>query len=152
MLDTTDPAQQRFADRLTTDAIVWLGSTRPDGRPHHVPIWFAWRDPLVLLFTQPRSQKVRNVEANPAVTLTLDSAAGGKDVVIVEGRARLIDDVDATADPFAGKYRERMEQTPESWAEQFPQAVLVTITRVFGWSAAGSADVMYSPREGRMTW
>jgi hypothetical protein len=45
--------------RLTTEPVIWLGTTCPDGRPHHVPVWFCWRDPVVLVFSMPTTQKVR---------------------------------------------------------------------------------------------
>ena len=28
------------AQRLATEPILWLATTRPDGRPHLVPVWF----------------------------------------------------------------------------------------------------------------
>ena len=37
----------------------------------------------------PATQKVRNLRRNLHVTLTLDSAAGGQDIVLTEGRAEL---------------------------------------------------------------
>src|SRR5579862_6668023 len=62
----------------------WLGTVRPDGRPHVMPVWGVWMGGAVYFGTDRNSQKGRNLRANPAVTVHLD----GDDAVIVEGRAR----------------------------------------------------------------
>lgn len=125
---------EHVAARLRDEPILWLGSTRPDGRPHQVPVWFLWDgEASIVVFTQPHSQKVRNITANGAVWVNLDTAAGGKDVVMAEGRAALVDDVDATDPPFVAKYGSRMQQEPASWAATFPQAIRIDLARVIAW-------------------
>lgn len=62
----------------------WLASVRPDGRPHSVPRWGVWVGGRFYYDGAPSTRHTRNVEVNPAVTLTLES---GTDVVIVEGRS-----------------------------------------------------------------
>jgi predicted pyridoxine 5'-phosphate oxidase superfamily flavin-nucleotide-binding protein len=49
LLDVARGDDRHTAERLTAEPVIWLGTVRPDGRPHHVPIWFVWHDPLVLL-------------------------------------------------------------------------------------------------------
>ena len=51
MLDLSDRRQAHADQRLRTDQIAWLGTVRPDGRPHLVPIWFLWDGESVLFFT-----------------------------------------------------------------------------------------------------
>lgn len=36
LLDLSRTDDARTAQRLTDELVVWFGSTRPDGRPHHV--------------------------------------------------------------------------------------------------------------------
>ena len=62
----------------------WLSSVRPDGRPHSVPRWGVWMDGRFWYDGAPTTRHTRNVEVNPAVTLTLES---GTQVVIVEGES-----------------------------------------------------------------
>src|SRR5262245_19811046 len=38
MLDLTQPWEAHIDERLRSDPIIWLTSTRPDGRPHLVTI------------------------------------------------------------------------------------------------------------------
>lgn len=90
LLDVARGDDRHTAERLTAEPVIWLGTVRPDGRPHHVPVWFAWHDPLVLIFSMPGTAKVRNMRVSPAVSLSLDSADGGRDIVLAEGRATLV--------------------------------------------------------------
>jgi nitroimidazol reductase NimA-like FMN-containing flavoprotein (pyridoxamine 5'-phosphate oxidase superfamily) len=53
--------------RLSVEPIIWLGTVRPDGRPHIVPVWFAWHDPMVLIHSMPKTAKVRDMRLSPAV-------------------------------------------------------------------------------------
>src|ERR1700683_4177918 len=64
----------------------WLGTLRPDGRPHVMPVWGVWVDGAVYFGTDRNSEKGRNLRANPAVTVHLD----GDDAVIIEGIARQV--------------------------------------------------------------
>lgn len=56
---------------LTTAQIIWLGTVRPDGRPHLVPIWFSWVRPHLYVCVEPESVKARNMRSNPQVVLAL---------------------------------------------------------------------------------
>ena len=80
LLDVARGDDRHTAERLTAEPVIWLGTVRPDGRPHHVPVWFAWHDPLVLIFSMPNTAKVRNMRASPAVSLSLDSADRGQEM------------------------------------------------------------------------
>lgn len=73
--------------RLETEAIIWLASVRPDGRPHLVPLWFAWHAGNIYICTEDNSVKVRNIRANPHVALALDH---GPQAVVCEGIATIV--------------------------------------------------------------
>src|SRR6516164_7548257 len=75
-----------------SNSIAWLTTVGGDGRPNTVPLGFLWEGQTVLIFSQPKKQKLRNIRKNPRATLALDETNGGHDVVIVEGTAELIDD------------------------------------------------------------
>jgi general stress protein 26 len=65
----------------------WICSTRPDGRPHSVPVWGVWHNGALYFGSEPASVKARNLATNPAISVHLES---GDDVVIFEGTAKLI--------------------------------------------------------------
>lgn len=73
--------------RLETEPIIWLATVRPTGRPHLVPLWFVWVSGSIYLCVAGGSVKVRNIAANPAVALALES---GSAPVVVEGQATVV--------------------------------------------------------------
>jgi predicted pyridoxine 5'-phosphate oxidase superfamily flavin-nucleotide-binding protein len=62
LLDLNRPDDRHTAARLAAEPVIWLGTVSPDGRPHHVPVWFAFQDPLVLAFTMPGTRKWRHLK------------------------------------------------------------------------------------------
>jgi general stress protein 26 len=67
----------------------WIGSAKPDGRPHVAPVWGLWHAGAFYFSTGSASQKGRNIAANAAITVNLES---GDDVVILEGIAEKVSD------------------------------------------------------------
>ncbi|HEY3473503.1 MAG TPA: pyridoxamine 5'-phosphate oxidase family protein [Anaerolineales bacterium] len=68
---------------------IWLSTTRPDGRPHAVPVWYIW-DGMGLYFISGRSlQKSRNLARQPWIVV---HAGDGDDVIILEGPAQIVTD------------------------------------------------------------
>jgi PPOX class probable F420-dependent enzyme len=146
LLDVTRADDRHTSERLSAEPIIWLGTVRPDGRPHNVPVWFAWHDPMVLIFSMPRTAKVADLRLSPAVSLALDSAGGGQDIVLAEGRAELITGADQHPHFLAGKFREKYAPSLgamsfEQWRSTFSQPLLVHVERIIAWTrtAAGVA-------------
>lgn len=139
LLDPHRDDDAHIHQRLTDEPIIWLASVTPDHRPHTVPVWFAWDDPTILIFSSPAAIKLRNIDKNPAVTLALDTAAGGGDVVTLNGTAELLDpaSVSAAGTPaFAAKYSELLGPGAiEGWSTQFTQPIRVTIGRILAWTS-----------------
>lgn len=76
---------------------VWLSSTRPDGRPHSVPVWFLWEGgdaPEIVFLSHDRTQKARNLAEQPWAVI---HAGDGDDTYIFEGEAQPIRDPAALA-------------------------------------------------------
>ena len=74
--------------RLAQSRNYWICTSRPDGRPHSIPVWGFWIDGALYFGTGRSSRKARNLAYNAAVSIHLDS---GDDVVILEGNAVEID-------------------------------------------------------------
>ena len=74
--------------RLVESRNYWICTTRPDGRPHSIPVWGFWIDGSIYFGTARSSRKARNLARNPAVSIHLES---GDDVVILEGNADEVD-------------------------------------------------------------
>jgi PPOX class probable F420-dependent enzyme len=71
-------------ERLVAARNYWLTTVRPDGSPHAMPVWGLWHEGAFYFSSAPDSRKARNLVANPAVTVHLES---GDEVVVVEGVA-----------------------------------------------------------------
>src|SRR5215469_8504355 len=74
-------------ERLEGSRNYWICTTRPDARPHSIPVWGFFVDDVLYFGTSLDSRKARNLEHNPAVSVHLES---GDDVVIIEGEAQKI--------------------------------------------------------------
>ncbi len=72
---------------------VFWASTRPDGRPHVVPVAAGWVDGLLTAFVLTASVKVANLRKNPATMVHWAvSEATGWDSLMVEGSTVVVDD------------------------------------------------------------
>ena len=81
-------------ERLEQARNYWVSTARPDGRPHAMPVWGLWHEDAFYFSSAPNSRKARNLAANPAVVVHLES---GDEVVIVEGEAERTSDGDLLA-------------------------------------------------------
>jgi hypothetical protein len=67
----------------------WVVTVRPNHLPHASPVWGVWVDDVFYFGCGQKSQKARNIAANPNVVVHLES---GDEVVILEGILELISD------------------------------------------------------------
>jgi PPOX class probable F420-dependent enzyme len=81
-MEVPPQAQQK----LEQQKIIWVASVRADGRPHLVPVWFAWRGERIYLCIDPASVKANNLATNPHIALALEN---GLHPVICEGQATI---------------------------------------------------------------
>lgn len=68
---------------------IWVSTTRPDGRPHCVPVWFWWDGEHIYFTSGPRGQKVKNLAAQPGIVV---HGGDGDDALILEGTAAPVRD------------------------------------------------------------
>ena len=90
-------------ERLQTEQNIWLATTRPDGRPHLVPIWFVWVQECFYICTEQRSVKASNLRLNSKACLALES---GTQPIVAECQAWFIDEPfpDPVVAAFYAKY------------------------------------------------
>ena len=128
--------RERVETRLRQNLMAWLTTVRPDGQPVSVPVWFLMReDGTILLYSQPGKQKLRSIADNPKVSLGLDVTDIGRNIVRMEGIARVAHDQPAANQhpAYLAKYTERigaMFDTPERFAELFSAVVIITPTKL----------------------
>jgi PPOX class probable F420-dependent enzyme len=138
MLDPDSVKDARIDARLRSEPIIWLATTRPDGRPHLVPVWFWWDGSRVLIFSEPDNQKVRNLRRSPHAMLALDTADQGEDVVMIAGEAELLAEPATATMPagFADKYASlfaRLGSSAAEMAARYSQPIRVTPSKFIAW-------------------
>jgi PPOX class probable F420-dependent enzyme len=116
--------------RMERSRSYWICTVRPDGRPHAMPVWGVWVDEALWFSTGDESVKARNLAANPAVVVHLES---GDEAVIFEGTAERVAEPDRAlfervAEVYDTKYDHRPEYPGpgEAWYAQ-------RATKAFAW-------------------
>lgn len=108
---------------------IWVCTTRPDGRPHAVPVWYWWDGQDIYFTTPPNTQKARNLQHQPAIVV---HAGDGDDTIILEGEASPVTDLNVRSrinDHYRQKYVD-----PHSGAQ----------------ASIGDGDILYHVRVKRL--
>jgi hypothetical protein len=85
----------------TADLTFFVGTVRPDGRPHAAGVGAIWVDDVLYFVSGPGTRRARNLAANPACTVSV--RLNGLDLTL-EGEAEHVDD-SATLERVAAVYR-----------------------------------------------
>lgn len=125
MAKVEPPATAR--SRLDKEPNIWLATTRPDGRPHLVPIWFVWKRGRFYLCVEASSIKARNIRSQKHVSLSLED---GSKPVICEGEAEQVAEPWPAEIVRAFKDKYDWEISPQ---DQYDTLVRVKPTKWLGW-------------------
>jgi Pyridoxamine 5'-phosphate oxidase len=90
------------SDSSTSNIAFFLGTSRPDGRPHAAGIGALWLGGDLYFTSGPETRKARNLAANPACTIPC--RLEGIDLIL-EGEATRVTD-QPTLEEAARRYRE----------------------------------------------
>jgi hypothetical protein len=116
-------------EQMARSRNYWIGSTRPDGRPHIAPVWGVWLDGVLYFSTDRSSRKSRNLAVNPQVVVHLES---GDDVVILEGVVDELRDLELYKQ-VARAYNTKYEGLFMDEASLSGLVYAVRIQDAFGW-------------------
>lgn len=131
MVDITSESGARLHRELQDELIVWLTTVRSDGQPQPVPVWFLWDGQSFLIYSQPDTQKLRNIRRSERVALNLNSDMHGGRVVRFNGRAEILEGFPPAdqVPEMIEKYRQAISaigMTPESFAASYSVPIRVT--------------------------
>jgi PPOX class probable F420-dependent enzyme len=138
MIDETTDLGAQVARHLRGDRVAWLTTVTPSGAPLPSPVWFWWDgSDHVLVFSLPATARVRNVEANPKVSLNFAGDGSGGDIVILSGLATVETDGEPAhrVGPYVEKYDwgfKRIGITPEQFAQRYSVPIRIRLTKVRG--------------------
>src|SRR3982751_3177592 len=123
MIDESTDLGAQVARHLREDRIVWLTTVTPGGAPLPSPVWFWWDEPdTVRVFSLADTGRVRNIQANPKVTLNFAGDGSGGAIVILSGEASVGGEPAHAHGAYVEKYAwgfERIGVTPEQFAARY---------------------------------
>ncbi len=135
-----------------TDDEVWafvetrkslqVGTIERDGSVHLSTLWFAVVDGRIVFETFTRSQKVRNLQRDPRITLLLEDGEVYEELrgVMMKGVAHLTDDFDEVRRYAVAVMRRNQPEVPEDQLDEAARvlavkrtAVVVEPTKIVSW-------------------
>jgi PPOX class probable F420-dependent enzyme len=122
-LPLDDPVVASLLEGANLARLAYVGI---DGRPRVVPIWFSYDQKTheIIMITGPKAAKARALEANPAVSVSIDTPGPPPKVLLVDG--------DATLEPVEGmapEYRPIVERYLGPAAEAYLAQLLPRVKR-----------------------
>jgi PPOX class probable F420-dependent enzyme len=133
---------QEMRHRIKTAMVARLATVGADGRPHIVPITFAPADGTLYFAVDHKPkrttnlQRLRNIEANPAVTVLVDHYEDDWSRlwwVRVDGTARIVEaspDFEEAISLLTARYEQYRSNRPAG------PVVEIKVERMTGWSAS----------------
>lgn len=104
----TIPESHRY---LLNGKVATLGTIGPDGRPQLTEVWFLADGETVSLSLNNTRQKIKNLAANPAVSILLLDLAVPDRYLEIRGDAEIVPDDDyAFADRVGAKYQSDLHE------------------------------------------
>ena len=89
MLDFSTDFGKRLKRHLEQDEVIWFTSVSPKGAPSPNPVWFYWDGDTIVVYSQPKSFRVRNLKHNPQVALHFRGDPHANQVLVISGEASL---------------------------------------------------------------
>ena len=109
-----------------------LATLTAEGAPTAIPIWYDWDGEHAFIFSSRTVQKVKNIERDNRVALTVENPVSEKEAwVTIEGTAEILDGGFELASKLAPIYYgpEKGAATLDSWAKLGPEYwALIKIT------------------------
>jgi len=112
MPEQAEGLNAEVVQRLQHEEIIWFTTVSPRGVPVPNPVWFYWDGEYIVVYSEPTSFRVRNIQNNPHVALTLQGVDGlGNNVVIINGDAELKFDNDRVPDGYWAKFKKLLQNS-----------------------------------------
>ncbi|HKY53229.1 MAG TPA: pyridoxamine 5'-phosphate oxidase family protein [Anaerolineales bacterium] len=112
---------------------IWVSTTRPDRRPHTVPVWFIWKDRKVYFISARNLQKSKNLAKQPWVVVHLGD---GDDVIILQGPAKIVtehEELERIDSAYRAKYVDPGSGAQASIFEPESDLYRVDVKHIMAW-------------------
>ena len=86
-------SNNQVVEFLSYILIARIATVDTDGHPHVVPVWYGWDGESLWISAFRSTQKVRNIQHNPMISVAIDTTTNHVDnqAVVLEGRAELVE-------------------------------------------------------------
>lgn len=118
---------------LRAGRTIWLSTTRPDGRPHAVPVWYIWDGRHLYFITRRGMQKAKNLAWQPWAVL---HQGDGDDVIILQGPVQTVTDraeLDRIDRLYGEKYVDPHSGTKATIFDDEADLYRVDVKQVMAW-------------------
>jgi PPOX class probable F420-dependent enzyme len=128
---------QRVRTRPREEQVIWFTTAGGDGTPQPNPVWFLWEDTSALVYNRPDAHRLTHIRSRPQVCLHLDGNGRGGDILVMTGRAQVLQahPLPHQMPGYLDKYRQSMvavSGSPEAFSSAYPVPVRVEVARVRG--------------------
>jgi general stress protein 26 len=122
-------------ERLRAASNYWITTVGPDARPHARPVDGVWVDGALCFGGSPETRWVRNLMANPSISVNLSSEA---EAIILEGTAELVTSPShPLAEPSMAATRAKYPQYYSGAETPFRPFWALRPTTAFAWALEG---------------
>ena len=121
-----DPVAQRLLDSQTKATLAYNGL---DGSPRVVPIGFLWTGAAFVICTATMAPKVRSLDRDPRVALTIETDGPPPNLLLVRGVAN-VEIVDGIPDEYLEMSRKGMPEERRSDFERQVRALYPAMARI----------------------
>lgn len=123
------PASQELLQSKIPARLAYIST---DGTPRVIPIWFHWNGREIVMATPPKAPKLKALEKNPKVALTIDDNTFPHKVLLIRGTVRM-EPVDGIVPEYAAAAARYFDpQLAQGWLTQLrgmiSSMVRITIT------------------------
>lgn len=127
---------------IATQKTVQVATLNRDGTAHLVPLWFAIEDGAIVLETFTKSQKVKNLQRDPRITVLFEDGATYEKLrgASIRATAELVTDVERVHALHMAVLKRNTPEIPEDVLENATRsmapkktAILVRPDRVMSW-------------------
>ncbi len=128
----TNEELRKFIEGAQTIIINSIGK---DGVPHPMPMWFGIEpDGAIVMTTFTKSQKIRNLERDPRVSLLIEDGKVYSDLrgAVIYGKAELVRELPAVIEILKNVTLRQSGQPRDASSEQLGKALAVTAPKRTG--------------------
>ena len=127
----------RVREQLEGETVVWLTTISDSQTPQPNLVWFLWDGESVLVYTQPRTFRLKNLAHRNHVSLNFNSDAAGSEMSVLTGTAYIDDSTPNAIDhpKYIAKYKDsiaHLGMTPESFSAAYSVAIRIVPERIRG--------------------